>query len=113
MKAYFTKFQSDTNWCDGVVTDGIKTYQFQSKLLDIGSSFGINEGRVLKLAIWDEDVRVKKQNFGSACIVHYERGWDIEPVDSVKGFYDCVMELLENASKRFDEGLYESLSKLS
>jgi len=48
MTAIFTKFESGTNWCDGKVGK----YNFQAKLFDVGSEFGIEGGRVSKLAIW-------------------------------------------------------------
>ena len=57
--AYFTKFESGANWCDGK----IGKYNFQAKLFDEGSTFGIKDGMVSKLAIWDEEIRQKEQNF--------------------------------------------------
>lgn len=108
MKAYFTVFNNDSNWCDGM----IDKYHFQAKLFDTGSIFGINDGRVSKLCIWDDEVRTKKMNFVGACIVNYDRGWDIEPTDENKVYFDAVVELLESAPKRFDESFNESLSKL-
>lgn len=96
-KAHFTKFESGTNWCDGK----IGKYNFQAKLFDEGSTFGIKKGRVSKLAIWDEEIRQKERNFFKGCIVHYDRGWDIKPKKEFKPFFDAVMTLLENAPKRF------------
>lgn len=40
--AYFTKFENGTNWCDGK----IGKYDFQAKLFDEGSTFGIKDGLV-------------------------------------------------------------------
>lgn len=48
IKAYFTKFDNKSNWVDGMVGK----YNFQAKLFDTGSIFGINDGRVSKLAIY-------------------------------------------------------------
>ena len=95
--AVFTKFKSGTNWCKGKVGK----YNFEAKLFDEGSIFGINDGRVSKLAIWDEEIRQEKQNFYAGCVVIYDRGWDIEPKKDIKPYFDAVMELLENAPKRF------------
>jgi hypothetical protein len=96
--AEFTEFKNGTNWCSGKVGK----YSFSAKLFDIGSTFGIKNGRVSKLAIWDETVRQKEQNFFKACVVNYDRGWDIKPKKEIKVFFDAVMKLLENAPKRFE-----------
>lgn len=53
---YFTKFESGTNWCEGK----IGKYNFQAKLFNEGSTFGIKDGRVSKLSIWDEEIRQKE-----------------------------------------------------
>jgi len=98
LNTVFTKFEDNTNWCDGNVGD----LNFQAKLFDVGSTFGINDGRVSKLAIWDEKIRRKEQNFFAGCVVNYDRGWDIEQTDEIKPYFDAVMELLENAPKRFE-----------
>lgn len=95
--AYFTRFESGTNWCDGKVGK----YNFQAKLFDEGSTFGIENGRVSKLSIWDEEKRQKEQNFCNACVVNYDRGWDIKPSNEIKPYFDAVMTLLENSPKRF------------
>jgi hypothetical protein len=47
LKAVFTKFEMGENWCEGLVGD----FFFQAKSFDVGSDFGINGGRVSKLAI--------------------------------------------------------------
>lgn len=95
--AYFTKFERGTNWCSGK----IGKYNFEAKLFDEGSTFGIKNGRVSKLAIWDEEIRQKEQNFFKSCIVNYDRGWDIKPNKEFMPCFDAVMTLLENAPKRF------------
>lgn len=99
MKAEFTKFNKGENWVNGKVGQ----YEFEAKLFDEGSSFGINDGRVSKLSIYDEKVRQEKMNFFAACIVNYDRGWDIKPKKEHKEYFNAVMELLENAPKLFDE----------
>lgn len=96
-EAQFTKFESGTNWCEGK----IGKYNFQAKLFDEASTFGIKNGRVSILSIWDEEIRQKEQNFFKGCIVHYDRGWNIKPKKEVKPFFYAVMTLLENAPKRF------------
>jgi hypothetical protein len=88
MKAEFTEFEKDDNWVYGKVGN----YEFDAKLYDGGSEFGINEGRVSKLSITDEN-----DNW----ICNYDRGWDIKPEEKYIEYYNTVMNLLENAPKRF------------
>ncbi len=93
--AIFTKWVKGENWVSGTVGD----YRFNAKLFDEDSTFGINNGRVSKLSIWNEDIRQKEQNFFAGCIVNYDRGWDIKPVKKYTKYYNAVMVLLENAPK--------------
>lgn len=97
MQAHFTKFHPGDNWVHGK----IGKYDFEAKLFDEGSSYGIDNGRVSKLAIYDNVVRYQKKSFHDACIVNYDRGWSIKPSQEDKPFYDAVMELLTNAPKLF------------
>lgn len=83
----FAEFENNTNWCSGEVGN----YTFSAKLFDTGSIHGINEGRVSKLDMWNEE--------GSA--VSYCRGWDKKPNKEVKPAYDALMTFLESAPKRF------------
>ena len=93
--ANFTKWIKGENWVSGTVGK----YQFESKLFDEGSLFGINNGRVSKLSIWDQEISKRDGSFFAGCIVNYDRGWDIEPTEENKPYYDAVMELLENSPK--------------
>ena len=97
IKAEFTQFDSRSNLVKGKVNQ----YTFEAKLFDEGSTSGINNGRVSKLAIFDEVIRQEKQDFFASCIVNYYRGWDIKPKKENKPYFDKVMELLENSPKRF------------
>lgn len=99
MNAQFTKFNKTSNWVEGTVDK----YIFQAKLFDEGSIYGINNGRVSKLMIWDEKIRWEKQNIFDACIMNYDRGWDIEIAPENQQYFNAVMELLENSPKRFEE----------
>lgn len=97
MEAKFTKFDTNSQWVEG----NIGEYNFEAKLFDEGSQYGIDNGRVSKLSIWSEKIRQEKNNFFSDCIVNYDRGWDIEPKNQYIEHFNAVMELLENAPKRF------------
>lgn len=62
-------------WIDGTV-DG---FRFQAKVFDEGSMYGIDEGRVSKLCVWNEAQQKTSRNIWRATIINYDRGWDIEP----------------------------------
>ena len=55
-------------WLDGTV-NRYPDYSFKAKVYDVGSIFGIGEGRISKLSVMHRD-RV---------VMHYERGWDQVP----------------------------------
>lgn len=86
IEAYFTDFTNESNWVKGEVGD----YTFNAKLFNVGSRFGIDGGRVSKLAM----------HYMGDCVVHYDRGWDIEPSEEDMIYFDAVMELLENSEER-------------
>lgn len=88
MKAYFTKFHNSNNWVNGKC----ENYDFEAKLFDEGSEFGINEGRVSKLTISDN----------GNWIVNYDRGWDIEVKKEHEEVFNLIMNLLESSEKRFE-----------
>ena len=52
-------------WLKGAV-NRYPGYTFQAKVYDIGSVFGIGEGRISKLQVWR----------GDRSVMHYDRGWD-------------------------------------
>ena len=57
------------NWIDGEIDD----CRFQAKVFDVGSRFGINDGRVSKLMVWEAD------RSPASAIINYDRCWDVEP----------------------------------
>ena len=56
-------------WIDGT----IDCFRFQAKVYDVGSKFGINNGRVSKLSVWEPATSVD--------IFNYDRGWDKKPAN--------------------------------
>lgn len=83
-KAHFiTAKAKESGWIDGKIDD----FRFQAKVYDIGSKFGINSGRVSKLAIWDH----QRHN-----VTNYDRGWDVKP-DSAeqKDILQALLKYLE------------------
>lgn len=61
------------NWKVGYIRLGSYAFDFEAKVFEEGSQFGINEGRVSKLCISEQNENV--------CLVSYDRGWDLEPQD--------------------------------
>jgi len=66
-------------WVDGYINN----LRFQAKIYDVGSKFGINGGRISKLAVWDES------NRRAGDLISYDRGWDKKSAD------DCQRKLLQ------------------
>ena len=72
---------------NGWVSGKCEEYTFEAKLYDDVSKFGINNGRVSKMTMYDEN-----DNW----VMNYDRGWDIEPDEDVVDCYANIMEVLEN-----------------
>ena len=87
MEAYFTRFDNESNWVQGEVG----MYSFDAKLFNERSMYGIEGGRVSKLAM---------HSMLGSLVVHYDRGWDVEPSEDIMEYFDAVMELLENSEER-------------
>ena len=82
--------QMDGRWLKGMI-DG---YEFFALVFQTGSKYGINEGRISKLA-----VRHKLQSLTevSRYIINYDRGWDIKPeAEEQKLILDTLVEYFEN-----------------
>ena len=60
-------------WVEGTVHG----FHFQAKVYRNGSKFGIDDGRISKLVVWDKNYR--EANRGSEAIISYDRGWDKQP----------------------------------
>jgi hypothetical protein len=67
----------DGNWFTGVLRDS--GLSVQAKVFADGSTYGIGNSRISKLAIWPEAERQRLMDFCAACETHYDRGWDVEP----------------------------------
>ena len=97
MKAIFTKFDNKDiwkdSWVNGTVED-VKTFEFSAKLYDEASKFGIDNGRVSKFDMYNEEWKN---------VAHYDRGWDKKPTQKTKKYFDTAMDLLENSPKRWQE----------
>ena len=55
-------------WLKGAV-NRYPGYTFQAKVYDVGSVYGIEQGRISKLQVWR----------GDQSVMHYDRSWDEKP----------------------------------
>ena len=58
--------------------------------------YGINEGRISKLMVWDEAKRQGRRSYSRTTLMNYDRGWDIEPESRHKALIDELVSYLEN-----------------
>ena len=84
-------------WLKGAV-NRYPGYTFQAKVYDVGSVFGIGQGRISKLQVWR----------GDQPVMHYDRGWDEKPArrrdrkvlrEILAGFPDRQVEKTNNEAK--------------
>ena len=66
---------NDANWVSGYIRLGSYAFDFEAKVYEEGSCFGINEGRVSKLFVNERNENV--------CLISYDRGWDLKPQDGL------------------------------
>lgn len=59
-------------WRKGKIEVENRTIQYWIKSFDLGSPYGIDEGRISKLML-KRDGQI---------IANFDRGWDIEPIDA-------------------------------
>jgi len=59
-------------WREGKIEVENRTIQYWIKSIDLGSPYGIDEGRISKLML-KRDGQI---------IANFDRGWDIEPIDA-------------------------------
>ena len=59
-------------WREGKITIENRTIHYWIKSFDLGSPYGIDEGRISKLML----------KRGGQVVANFDRGWDIEPIDA-------------------------------
>ena len=84
---------SDTGW----VTAIIEGRWVQAKVYNDPSSFGINGGRVSKLAIGKTDKRDGRKNFFNQMCYNYDRGLDFDHTN--RGLVERIVAQLEKLPK--------------
>ncbi len=80
--------RSSIGWCE-------------AKIFDVGSSYGINSGRVSKLSVGKSAKRDYSQNFFNQMAYHYDRGLDFD--DLPPGVLDSIVAQLEALPKAFSD----------
>ena len=90
-----TDFDDKNNWVSGTVGE----LEFEAKVYNVGSVFGINDGRVSKLHIYTLSGKEFPFQTGKD-IVCYDRGWDKKPSKEFKPHFDALMKALEATPKR-------------
>ena len=61
--------------------DGERELRFYAKVFEEGSEYGIDAGKISKLEI----------RLGNDILCNYDRGWDIEPTEEVRPFYESIL----------------------
>lgn len=72
-----------------VIVNGVPYAEAEAKVYDVGSEYGINHGRVSKLALNRRDYRT---GLISQWLAHYDRGWDREPMIDIDKA--CVLAII-------------------
>jgi len=97
-------------WVEGTLEETLPdrsyvgdSYSFQAKVYNEGSKFGINQGRISKLAVWKNDPEHK--GFYRETIANYDRGWDIQPKDetAVEILQKIVLGLEESPKQHLND----------
>ena len=78
-------------WREGTV----EGHHFHAAVYDEPSVYGINEGRISKLMVWDEAMRQGRRGYSRTSLMNYDRGWDIEPEARHKALIDELVSYLE------------------
>lgn len=93
MNIRFTNESDGNGWVTGKVDYNGREYKFTAKVFEEGSIHGINEGRVSKLMIRNENTTGWYGVF-----VNYDRGWDIEPeTEEQQDVFINVLEFLHRS----------------
>jgi hypothetical protein len=81
-------------WMEGF----IGKYKFQAKVYDEPSEYGIKDGRVSKLCVYDDTMRLEK-GMHAASIIEYDRGWGKKPkTDEDKYILETILKLFPHSA---------------
>lgn len=93
------KIIDDSRLESGWITAIIEGRWCSAKVYDNPSSYGINKGRVSKLAVSKTDKRILGQNFFDQMDYNYDRGLDFDNLP--EGLLDKIINELESLPKVF------------
>lgn len=75
------QIMGDTRKKDGWISGYLLGRFFEAKVYDIPSTFGINNGRVSKLAIGKSAMRDRNKDYFDQLDYNYDRGLDFSTID--------------------------------
>ena len=87
----------DTNWITAIIEDR----WVQAKVFDEPSAYGINNGRVSKLAVGKTNKQDPNKNFFNQMCYNYDRGLDFNKAP--KKLIKKIVEELESLPKLFSD----------
>ena len=80
------------NWFEGIIRGTEPPLTLSVKVFEEESTYGIGNGRISKMAVYNDALRYEK-GFHGACEMHYDRGWDIRP--RTREAYDRCKAVIE------------------
>ena len=99
------KILKEAPYSGGFVDAVIDGHWVQAKVFRQPSSYGINEGRVSKLAVAIDERPLglsSGRNFHDNLIIHYDRGWDGDGGRNSEKL-DSIVAQLENYAKDLED----------
>jgi hypothetical protein len=99
--------RKETGWIHGIIFNRF----FAAKVYDEPSTYGINDGRVSKLAVGKTAIRDRNKAYFDQIDYNYDRGLDFDNLPA--GMLDQIVTELEKLPKVFaSEDEEDELSKL-
>ena len=86
-------FNKNSNWETLTISGQNSLFICQAKVYSVGSTYGINKGRISKLYI---------KEWCGLCGANYDRGfWDVEPIGVYKNLVDFVTDFYKKNKPLF------------
>lgn len=94
--------KSGHGWTIGTVSYKKKTYYFDIKNFIEGSKFGIDNGCISKLQVYDPNAKEGQYKYGNL-VMNYDRGWDVRPkTDDAKAILNAIKARFNNGMNADD-----------
>lgn len=84
----FTFFKSSKNTRPGLYGGKIDRYRFEVNVIETPSKLGINNGKIVRLCIWDSE-----KGIISGCVVDYNSQWLLKPKKEFVPYIQKIMKL--------------------